>query len=77
MGKAKSDFEMKILRAVSSGEMSILEAARELKLQDAGFVLRLMREANLELPRLPEEIVREQAYKARRALKECRIDREE
>jgi hypothetical protein len=46
----------KILLEVSLGRLSILDASHELKLPDGGYVLHLMREANLPLPKLPEDL---------------------
>lgn len=71
------DPSMKTLLDVSLGNLSVIDAARELNLPDGGFVLHLMREARLPLPKLPDDLVRQQAEDAREALKECLIKKDE
>lgn len=61
----------KILAEVSIGKRSLVDAASELGLQDAGFLLQLMREDGLPLPSLPEELARAQADSGLSALQAC------
>jgi hypothetical protein len=70
------DPSTKILIAVSTGGISITEAARQLALPDAGYVLHRLAEKGLPLPRLPQELVSEQVKSARVALDECLINPE-
>jgi hypothetical protein len=60
-----------ILMAVSSGRISIMDAARQLELPDAGYVFHRLAEKGLPLPRLSEDFVRGQLDGARSALDEC------
>lgn len=62
------------LLAVSMGNLSIMEASRRLELPDAGYVLHLLAERNLPLPRLPDDFVRMQLDEARSALDDCLIE---
>jgi len=71
------DPSMKTLLDVSLGNLSVIDAARELNLPDGGFVLHLMREARLPLPKLPDDLVRQQVEDAREALKQCLIKKDE
>ncbi|MDQ2823810.1 MAG: hypothetical protein M3Y65_26110 [Pseudomonadota bacterium] len=59
------------LLAVSMGNLSIMEASRRLELPDAGYVLHLLAEKNLPLPRLPDDFVGLQLDAARSALDDC------
>jgi hypothetical protein len=63
-----------VLLEVSSGKISIMEAARKLELPDAGYVFERLAAAGLPLPRLPDEEVRRQLDDARDALRACLID---
>lgn len=62
------------LLAVSMGTLSIMEASRRLELPDAGYVLHLLAERSLPLPRLPDDFVRMQLNEARSALDDCLIE---
>lgn len=64
----------KVLLDVHLGRISIVEASHELNLPDGGYVLHLMREAKLSLPRLPEDFVRKQAEDGFEALKACLVE---
>lgn len=66
---------MKTLLEVSIGSLSVIDAARELNLPDGGFVLRLMGEARLPFPKLPDDPARRQAGETLEALKKCLIER--
>lgn len=68
------DPSKKILMAVCIGNISIMEAARLLEVPDAGYVLRRMAEQGLPLPRLPDELVRQQVSDARVALDACLVE---
>ncbi len=63
----------KILLAVSAGKLSIVEAANLLELPDAGFVLHLLAENGLPLPKLREADVRKQADNSLEAMRSCLI----
>lgn len=65
------DSSSQILTAVSKGHLSMLEAARQLALPDAGHVLRGMANSGLLPPRLPDELLCRQARAARKALDAC------
>ncbi|WGG53140.1 hypothetical protein [Rugamonas sp. DEMB1] len=65
-----------VLMAVSSGRISILEAARQLELPDAGYVFQRLAALGLPLPRLSEEFTRQQLEQARNALDGCLIEPE-
>ena len=62
------DPSTKILMSVSIGEISVTEAARLLEVPDAGYVLRRLADHGFPLPRLAQEIAREQLDAARQAL---------
>jgi hypothetical protein len=64
----------RVLMSVSTGNISIMEAARLLDMPDAGFVLSRLSELGLPLPRLPEEAVRQQLNSARSALEQCLLE---
>lgn len=66
----------KILMTVSTGSISITEAARQLELPDAGYVLYRLAEMGLPLPRLPQDIVKVQLEHARAALDACLVQPE-
>ncbi len=66
----------RVLMSVSTGSISIAEAARQLELPDAGFVLSRLSELGLPLPRLSDEAVREQLASARSALDQCLLEPE-
>ncbi len=67
------DPSLKVLMSVSTGAMSITEAARRLELPDAGYVLQRLADTGLPLPRLPEELVLGQLGAARAALDDCLV----
>lgn len=64
------------LLAVSMGNLSIMEAARQLDLPDAGYVLHLLAEKKFPLPRLSHDFVKEQLNQARSALDACLVEPE-
>lgn len=66
----------RILMEVSTGKLSIMEAARRLELPDAGYVFHRLAEKGLPLPRLPEDFVRKQLSDARHALDDCLVEPE-
>ncbi|MFA9215930.1 MAG: hypothetical protein ACEQSK_02390 [Sphingomonadaceae bacterium] len=68
------DETVSILLAVSVGRLSIVEASRRLELPDAGYVLHLLAEKKLPLPRLPDEFVKTQLNEARSALEDCLVE---
>ena len=51
----------KVLAEVAVGKVSLTDAARELGLQDAGFLLHMMKEEGLPLPRVEASVVKAQA----------------
>src|SRR5438067_2385128 len=57
-----------VLISVSTGKLSIMEAARQLELPDAGYVFHRLAEKGLALPRLPDDFVERQLNEARSAL---------
>jgi len=61
------------LLAVSMGTLSIMEAAEKLDLPDAGYVLHMLAEKNLPLPRLRSSFVQKQLNEARGALDACLV----
>ncbi|WP_295997699.1 hypothetical protein [Rugamonas sp.] len=63
-----------LLMAVSMGKLSIMEASRRLELPDAGYVLHLLAEQGLPLPRLPDAYVKTQLNEARDALDDCLLE---
>lgn len=63
-----------ILISVSTGKISVMEAARQLELPDAGYVFHLLADKGLPLPRLPEDFVQTQIDDARSALDACLLD---
>jgi hypothetical protein len=65
-----------VLMAVSSGRISIMEAARLLELPDAGYVFQRLAAMGLPLPRLSEEFTRQQLEQARNALDGCLVEPE-
>lgn len=65
------------LLAVSVGRLSITEASRRLELPDAGYVLHLLAERRLPLPRLSDEFVKKQLVEARSALDDCLVEPKE
>jgi len=68
------DPTVKTLLATSMGKISLMEAAQQLDLPDAGYVFHLLAEKNLPLPRLPQDFVSRQLEAARSALDECLIE---
>lgn len=64
------------LMEVSTGKLSIMEAARRLELPDAGYVLHRLAEKGLPLPRLPDDFVKRQLDEARHALDACLVEPE-
>lgn len=63
-----------VLMSVSTGKISIMEAARQLELPDAGYVFHLLMNKGLPLPRLPEDFVKRQLNEARSALDDCLLE---
>ncbi|MES2077151.1 MAG: hypothetical protein V4462_16180 [Pseudomonadota bacterium] len=63
-----------VLRAVSSGRISIMDAARRLELPDAGYVFHRLADLGLPMPRLSKEFTRQQLEQAGNALDECLLD---
>jgi hypothetical protein len=59
------------LHLFSVGKLSIVEAADLLELPDAGFVLHLLAENGLPLPKLREADVRKQADNSLEAMRSC------
>lgn len=68
---------MRVLIDVVTGKTSAVDAARELKLPDAGYVLHMIRDAQLPLPKLPDDVVVRQVAASLEALRECLIDSED
>jgi hypothetical protein len=64
------------LLAVSVGNLSLMEASQRLELPDAGYVLDLLAQRKLPLPRLPDDFVTKQLAEARNALDDCLVDSE-
>ena len=62
-----------VLMGVSTGKISIAQAARQLELPDAGYVLQRLAALGLPLPRLPKEFVAQQLAQARSALDDCLV----
>ena len=62
-----------ILLEVSAGKISITEAAAQLKLPDAGYVLQGLARENLPLPRLTKSELDRQASASREALRDCLV----
>ena len=62
-----------VLMGVSTGKISIAQAARQLELPDAGYVLQRLAALGLPLPRLPKEFVAQQLVQARSALDDCLV----
>lgn len=65
------DQSRRLLLEVSSGKLSVVDAAAALGLVDAGYVLHRLREERLPLPRLSENDVRRQSEASIDAFKEC------
>jgi hypothetical protein len=63
-----------ILMAVSSGKISVMEAARRLELRDAGYVFHRLAEKGIPLPRLSDDVVKSQLDEARFALDDCLLE---
>jgi hypothetical protein len=61
----------KMLAEVAVGKASLADAARELGLQDAGFLLHMMREEGLPLPALEASVAKAQAQASFDALQSC------
>ena len=68
-----SDPATEILMDVSTGKISITEAAGLLELPDAGFVLQRLARTGLPMPRLADGDVRRQINEASEALDDCLI----
>jgi len=66
----------RVLMSVSTGGISIAEAARQLELPDAGFVLSRLSALGLPSPRLSDEAVKQQLTSARSALDQCLLEPE-
>lgn len=64
------------LLAVSVGKLSLMEATQRLELPDAGYVLDLLAQRKLPLPRLPDDFVTKQLAETRNALDDCLVDSE-
>ncbi len=64
----------RVLMDVSIGRISIMEGARRLELQDAGYLLQRLADAGLPLPRLSKELVSEQLLQAKDALDACLLE---
>lgn len=64
----------RVLIDVSAGKISIMEGARQLELQDAGYVFHRLAEAGLPLPRLSEGDVSHQLAQAKDALDACLVE---
>ncbi|HSV45038.1 MAG TPA: hypothetical protein VLJ58_04520 [Ramlibacter sp.] len=62
-----------VLLQVSAGKLSLMEAAAQLKLPDAGYVLQRLASENLPLPRLTESELDRQAAESLEALGDCLI----
>ena len=65
------DPAMRVLLNVSMGKISIMEGARQLELQDAGYLILRLKEAGLPLPRLSAQEVDRQLVEAKDALDAC------
>lgn len=65
------DFSTSILISVSTGEISVIKAARQLALPDVGYVFHLLADKGLPLPRLPDDFVQMQLDITRSALDAC------
>ncbi|MET3106056.1 hypothetical protein AAKU67_000533 [Oxalobacteraceae bacterium GrIS 2.11] len=76
-GRPALDPTLKVLIGVSTGSISITEAARILELPDAGYVFHLMAEKKLPLPRLPKQFISSQLDAVRGALDDCLLNPEE
>lgn len=63
----------RVLMDVSIGKISVMEGARQLELQDAGYLLHRLADAGLPLPRLSEEVVSRQLAQAKNALDACLV----
>ena len=62
---------LNILKGVSRGSISIVEAVAQLKLSDAGHVLDALKAENLALPQLSDAEINRQATESLQALREC------
>jgi hypothetical protein len=60
---------LKILMDLSAGKISLMEAAAKLGDHDAGQTLHRMADAGLTMPRLPDEMVKQQAAASLDALR--------
>lgn len=65
------DPALSVLMAVSTGKMSVMDAAQQLDLPDAGYVFHRLAALGLPLPRLPQDVVAQQLTQARTALDDC------
>ena len=63
-----------VLLEVSSGRTSLVEGARMLGMQDAGYLLQRLRDVGLTLPQLPESDSRLLADKTSTAFADCLLD---
>ncbi len=68
------DPSTRVLLEASTGKISIMEAARQLALPDAGFVFHRLAAAGLPLPRLSAAEVKRQLVQAQDALDGCLIE---
>jgi hypothetical protein len=64
----------RVLLNVSIGKISIMEATRQLELQDAGHLFLRLAEAGLPLPRLSKVEVKRQLADAKDALDACLVE---
>ena len=72
-GSAAPSKTQKVLAEVAVGKVSLTDAARELGLHDAGFLLHMMKEEGLPLPRLEPSVVKAQAEASFDALLASRL----
>jgi len=64
----------RVLLDLSSGKVSLMEATQLLELPDAGYTLRRLADEGLPLPKLPDDVVRDQAARSLVALKACLVE---
>jgi hypothetical protein len=62
-----------VLIDVSLGKISIMEAAAQLELPDAGYVLQMLAREKLPLPRLQSSELERQASESIEALRDCLV----
>lgn len=66
----------RVLLGASMGDISIMEASRQLELPDAGYLFHMLAARDLPLPRLPDDFVKKQLDDACAALEECLVEPE-